>query len=104
PPLRLEVWNVARPVASSVPLPRVVPPSLKVSVPLGVPAPGATAVTVAVKVTGWPAPTGLGEEESVVVVAAWFTTWLSMAELLEANVVSPLYLGVIACGPTTRAG
>jgi len=35
----------------SVPVPRTVVPSLKVTVPVGVPAPGATALTVAVKVT-----------------------------------------------------
>ena len=29
-------------------------PSLKVTVPVGVPAPGLTAATVAVKVTAWP--------------------------------------------------
>ena len=35
-----------------VPVPRVVLPSLNVTVPVGVPAPGEAAVTVAVKVTG----------------------------------------------------
>ncbi len=34
-------------------------PSLKVTVPLGVPAPGATAATVAVNVTRWPKTDGL---------------------------------------------
>ena len=46
--------KVARPPASSVPVPRTVAPSLKVTVPVGVPAPGLTAATVAVNVTAWP--------------------------------------------------
>ena len=41
----------------SVPVPRVVEPSLKVTVPVGVPAPE---LTVAVKVTAWPKTEGLG--------------------------------------------
>jgi hypothetical protein len=44
------VLNVAVPPLS-VPVPIVVRPSLKVTLPLGVPAPGAVALTVAVKVT-----------------------------------------------------
>src|SRR5438552_3868540 len=52
----------------SVPLPKVVAPSLKVTVPVGVPVAGATAVTVAVKNTVWPETDGLSEETTVVVV------------------------------------
>jgi hypothetical protein len=44
------VLNVATPPLS-VPVPIVVRPSLNVTVPVGVPAPGVTAATVAVKVT-----------------------------------------------------
>jgi hypothetical protein len=43
---------------------RRVEPSLKVTVLVGVPEPGATAVTVAVKVTAWPKTEGLTEEVS----------------------------------------
>ena len=50
PTARAEVANVARPPLS-VPVPMGLPPSRKVTVPLGVPVPGATADTVAVKVT-----------------------------------------------------
>ena len=60
PPLRL---FVARAVA----------PSLKVTVPLGVPLPGGVTVTVAVKVIGWPEAEGLAEEAKVVVVLAGVT-------------------------------
>ena len=51
---------------------RVVVPSLKETVPVGVPAPGATVLTVAVNVTDWPKTDGLVPlvRASVVVVLA----------------------------------
>jgi hypothetical protein len=45
--------NVATPLVS-VPVPSVVLPSMKVTVPLGVPTPAPLAVTVAVRLTVWP--------------------------------------------------
>src|SRR5437870_8375687 len=51
-----------------MPVPRVLEPSLKVTVPVGVPAPGLFAATVAVKVTGCPNTDGWTEEVSPVVV------------------------------------
>ena len=75
-----------------VPVPTVVPASLNVTVPLGVPAPGDTALTVAVNVTDWPDTDGLAEEATVVVLLAWFTVCVS-AELvlsLARKLVSPL--------------
>ena len=42
----------------SVPVPKVAAPSLKVTIPSGVPLPGATGLTVAVKVTDCPATDG----------------------------------------------
>jgi len=68
PALSEEVVKVACPEALSVPVPSVVAPSLKVTVPLGVPPPLA-GVTVAVKVTAWPNALGFGDEDSVVTVA-----------------------------------
>lgn len=50
PTVNAEVVNVATPPLS-VPVPMGLPPSRKVTVPVGVPAPGATGETVAVKVT-----------------------------------------------------
>ena len=50
---RLEVVSVATP-AVMVPLPRLVDPSKKLNVPLGLPTPGATVLIEAVKVTDWP--------------------------------------------------
>ena len=62
------VTNVAWPEAFRVPVPRVLGPSLKVTVPVGVPAPLVFAFTVAVKVTGCPDTDGLIEETTPVVV------------------------------------
>ena len=52
-----------------------VPPCRNSMFPVGVPVPGATTATVAVKVTGWPTTDGLTEEATAVVVAALLTTW-----------------------------
>ena len=78
--LSAEVVKVAWPPLSA-PVPSVVVPSLKVTVPVGVPAPGATAVTVAVKVTAWPNTEGLAKEASAVVVSALFTVWVRAPEV-----------------------
>src|SRR5206468_157306 len=59
---------MAWPALSRVPVPRMVEPSLKVTVPVGVPAPGLFAVTVAVNVTACPDSEGLAEEVTPVVV------------------------------------
>ena len=66
----VDVVTVAMPLLLSGPVPNVVEPSLNVTVPVGVPAPGETTVTVAVKVTPWPNVDGFGDEFSVVVVLA----------------------------------
>src|ERR1043166_3464338 len=73
-------------VPLKVPVPKVVAPSLKVTVPVGVPLPGAGALTVAVKVTGWPDTEGLTEEATVVVVLAAFTVWLKGEPVLSLPV------------------
>lgn len=72
-----------------------VPPSLKATVPGGVPEPGATALTVAVKVTEVPRIEGLAEELSPVVVSALFTVWEKFDDVLVLKLVSPLYTAVI---------
>jgi hypothetical protein len=59
----------------------VVPPSLKFTVPVGVPDPGATALTVAVKVIDWPVTEGFADEATVVVVSALFTLCVSVDEV-----------------------
>ena len=88
PTARLEVEKVAVPPLS-VPVPSVAVPSRKVTVPVGVPAPGAFAVTVAVNVTLWPNTEGLVADETLVVVSSWFTVWVRAPELLPASLVSP---------------
>lgn len=73
----------------NVAAPRVVLPSVNVTVPVGVPL---AAVTVALKVTGCPAVEGFWEEVRAVVLAILLTVWLSTDEVLVANVGSPLYI------------
>ena len=89
--LRALVLKVAWP-ALSVPVPKVAAPSLKVTVPVGVPLPGAEALTVAVKVTDWPETEGLAEEATVVVVLAALMVWVRGAPVLSLplKLVSPL--------------
>jgi hypothetical protein len=81
------VLNVAVP-PDSVPVPIVAPLSLNVTVPVGVPAPGETAATVAVKVTDWPKVEGFCDELIVVVVEAWLTTCDRADEVLAVKLVS----------------
>lgn len=69
-----EMVNVACPEESVTPEANVVDPSVKIAVPVGVPAAGATALTVAVKVTVWPKTDGCVEEVIVVVLEAMLTT------------------------------
>src|SRR5438093_8846180 len=77
-----------------------VPPSLKVTFPVGVPEPGLFAVTVAVKVTDCPNTDGLAEELTNVVVPAFCTVWVSVLEVLPLKVASPPYDAVIGWEPT----
>ena len=66
------VLNVAS-APISVTVSRVVVPSLKVTIPDGEPVPGATAATVAVKVTARPKTEGLADELIVMLLMAWLT-------------------------------
>ena len=90
-----DVEKVAWPPAI-VPVPSVVAPSLKLTVPVGVPVPGETGLMVAVKTTAWPNTVGLVEEVRVVVLLNGLTTWLKAGVLvLVLKLVSPLYTAVI---------
>ncbi len=62
---------------------------VKVTLPVAVPAPGATGVTVAVRVKGCPGRDGSGEETSVVVVSARLTVCGSVP-LEPAKLVLPV--------------
>jgi hypothetical protein len=65
-------------------------PSLTVTVPVGVPLPGAFATTVYVKLTAWPTAEGFGEfAVIVVVVLAIFTVWMAPTDVLPAKFASP---------------
>jgi hypothetical protein len=85
----------ATPDPFSIPVPSVVLPSLKVTVPVGVPDPGDTGLTVAVSVTDWPKTEGFTEEVTVVVVFAWFTVWVRVFDVLLAKAELPPYAAVI---------
>ena len=91
PTLRLDVPNVAVPLLPTDPVPSVVllVVSVNVTVPVRVPAPGLTALTVAVKVTFCPACEGLAEEVNAVVVLAWLTVCCNTELVLLANVLLP---------------
>ena len=70
PTASADVVNVAIPEPSKVPVPSVVNPSMNVTIPVGMPEPGATTVIVAVNVTDWPNTDGLAEEATDEVVAS----------------------------------
>src|SRR5439155_41580 len=70
-------------------------PSLTVTVPEGVPLPGALADTVKLKLTAWPTADGLGVWPVIaIVVAAAFTVWDAPADVLPAKFASPPYVAV----------
>jgi hypothetical protein len=88
PTVSVDVVNVALP-ADKVAVPRVVAPSRNVTVPVGVPEAGATAVTVAVNVTACPGDDGFSDELTVVELDARFTVCVSAADVLELKFASP---------------
>jgi hypothetical protein len=90
-----EVLKVALPAPFTVPVPRTVEPSRKVTVPVGTPAPGATAPTFAASITGCPKIAGLGDADTVVAVPAWFTTCDKGVDALGAKLLSPPYEAVM---------
>ena len=81
PSASAEVENVATPPESE-PVPIVVEPSLNVTVPVAVPAPGALTATVAVNVTDSPTTDGFCDDASDVLVEAVFTVWLEADDVL----------------------
>jgi hypothetical protein len=74
PPLRLTVFTV-------------VVPSLKVTHPVTVPL--NCGATSAVRVADCPKVDGFSDEAVAVAVLAWFTTWLSAADVLVVNELFP---------------
>jgi hypothetical protein len=96
------VVNVAIP-PDNVPVPNVTVPSRNVTVPEGLPAPGATTVTVAVKVTLCPTIDGFRDEVMLVVVLALLTAEVNTPLVLPLKFVSPAYEAVIEWDPTASA-
>src|ERR1700756_4508048 len=94
------VVSAALPPAPTGTVPRTVVPSRKGTVPVGAPAPGATAATVAVKVNDWPLTTEVSEAPRAVVVAALLTVSVTAAELLAAKVLVAPNDAVRECEPT----
>jgi len=72
-----------------VPVPMMVEPFLKVTVPVAVPVLGETGLIVTVKVVDSPKTEGLTEDVNVVVVFALLTTWLTAELVLVTKLVSP---------------
>ena len=70
-------------------LPITVAPSRKFTVPVGLPAPGAVTVTVAVNVTDCPNTDGFAEEARAVLVLALLTTWLTAVLVLVLKLTLP---------------
>src|SRR3989442_15934234 len=74
-------------------------PSVTATVPVGVPLPGAVAVTVNVKLTGWPSVDGFGVCPVMAVEgAAAFTVWLVPAAALVAKLGSPAWVAASVFG------
>ena len=88
---RLDVVNLAvvvPPLVLNVPWPMLVPPSEKVTVPVGLLEP--PPVTVAVKVTAWPHTVGLVPVATAVVLVALATVCVMAVEVLALTLPSPL--------------
>ena len=78
------------------------PSTLNVTVPVRVPAPGDTTLTVPVNVTDEPNNEGLADELTVVVVLAVVTVWMRSAEVLPVKLPSPPYSAVIVWLPVAN--
>src|SRR5580693_1455842 len=89
PTEREEVLNVATPEPFSVAVPNTFVPSSKVTVPVGVPDPGAFAATVVVKVIDWPKSEGFTELDAEVLLASSLTVWLTADDVLLVKSLSP---------------
>jgi len=88
PTVSVEVVKVATAVLLSVPVPRVVAPSRKVTVPVGMP--DVMEVIVAVKVTAAPLDAEGAELSKTAVVAARATVSVTAGEVLAVKLESPL--------------
>src|SRR5580704_1052685 len=99
----LLVVSVALPELLSVPGPSGTLPAKNITVPVGVPLPGALAVTVAVKVMLWPKTTVAADDLTVTVVGSSFTFWANGVDVVERKLLFPEYLTVIELPPAPSA-
>src|SRR5579871_2514798 len=67
-----------------------VPSITNCTVPVGVPEPGVLTLTVAVKVAFWPQAAGLVDTATAVLLLAFVTVWVNVAEVLGVKFESPL--------------
>jgi hypothetical protein len=102
PVVRADVASVAMPLVSVWGEPSAVVPLKNWTVPVGVPAPGLAAATVAVKVTDWPRTGESGVNVTVVVLNACVTVTVTAGEMLDVKVLSPEYTAVIELSATGR--
>ena len=70
--------------------PRLVAPSLNCTMPVGVPAPGATGDSVAVNVSICPKEDGLTEDETLVELPSLFTVCAREEQVLPVKLASPV--------------
>lgn len=98
PTASVDVVKVVTALLFSVPVPSVVVPSRKVTVPVGVPE--LLDVIVAVNVTGTPLDTEAAELTNAAAVAASVMDSVTAAEVQLAKVALPEYLAVTECVPT----
>jgi hypothetical protein len=81
PAASADVLNVATSAVLRMLVPKAVLPSKKVTLPVAVPAPGATGATVAVSVTDCPKLEGSGDAVNAVIVEAWITVSVLFTKL-----------------------
>ena len=79
-----EAWPLSR-----FAVPRFVRPSRKVTVPVGVPDPGAVALTVAVAMICWPKTLGFGETVTATVGTSRFTICVNGKDVFALKLLSP---------------
>src|SRR5690349_23424789 len=96
PVASVEVLKEATPLLLTGTWARMLLPFWNVTMPVGVPVPGGTAATVAVKVTDCPMFEGLGVEASVV-DEALACMYCTSDELPAPKLESPLYWTVMKC-------
>ncbi len=82
--------EVAVPLLRVTGEPRLLPPSLNCTVPVGVPEPGSAAETVAVKVIAWLKDEGLADDAILAELPSWFTVCVNEELVLPAKLPSPL--------------